>query len=106
MIARIWHGWTPAAKADTYVDYVRGTGVREQTSLQGNRGDFVLRRIEGDKAHFIVLSLWDSMEAVRRFSPDPEKAVFYPEDDQYLLELTPGIEHYEAVVSPDVFSER
>lgn len=100
MIARIWHGWTPAAKADAYVDYVKSTGVREQTSLAGNRGDFVLRRLEGDRMHFIVMSLWDSMDAVRSFSPDPEKAVFYPEDRQYLFDLTPGIEHYEIVVSP------
>jgi heme-degrading monooxygenase HmoA len=99
MIARIWHGWTPADKADAYVEYVKRTGVREQTSLPGNRGDFVLRRREGDRAHFIVMSLWESMESVRAFSPDPEKAVFYPEDHEYLLELTPGIEHYEVVVS-------
>lgn len=99
MVARIWHGWTPAAKADAYVDYLKRTGVKEQTSLAGNRGDLVLRRLEADKAHFIVLSLWDSMEAVRAFSPDPEKAVFYPEDEEYLLELTPGIEHYEVVIS-------
>jgi heme-degrading monooxygenase HmoA len=100
MIARIWHGWTPASKADEYVEYVKKTGVRAQTSLPGNRGDFVLRRPEGDRVHFIVMSLWESMEAVRAFSPDPEKAVFYPEDRDYLFELTPGIEHYEVAVAP------
>jgi heme-degrading monooxygenase HmoA len=100
MIARIWHGWTPADKAGTYAEYVRETGVREQTSLPGNRGTFVLRRIEGDRAHFIVLSLWDSMDAVRRFSSDPEKPIYYPRDAEYLLELTPDIEHYETVVAP------
>ncbi len=102
MIARIWHGWTPAEKADDYVDYLKRTGVEEQTSLAGNRGDFVLRRLEGDRAHFIVLSLWESMDAVRAFSAEPDEAVFYPEDKDYLLELTPGIEHYEIVVAPSI----
>ncbi len=101
MIARIWHGWTPREKADSYVDYIKATGVREQTSIEGNRGDYVFRRIEGDKAHFIVLSLWDSWEAVRRFAgEDPERAVYYPEDGKFLLEMPPDIEHYDVPVAP------
>jgi heme-degrading monooxygenase HmoA len=101
MIARIWHGWTPREKADSYVEYVKKTGVRDQTSIEGNRGDFVFHRIEGDRAHFIVLSLWDSWDAVKRFAgEEPEKAVYYPEDGQYLLTMPPDIEHYEVSVTP------
>ncbi len=101
MIARLWHGRTPRAKADSYVEYLKKTGVQDQTSIEGNRGDFVFRRIEGDVAHFIVLSLWDSWDAVRRFAGEnPEIAVYYPEDEKYLLEMPPDIEHYEVFVSP------
>ncbi|HJS73097.1 MAG TPA: antibiotic biosynthesis monooxygenase [Vicinamibacteria bacterium] len=101
MIARLWHGRTPREKADSYVEYLKKTGVKEQTSIEGNRGDFVFHRIEGDVAHFIVLSLWDSWDAVRRFAGDaPEKAVYYPEDCEYLLAMPPDIEHYEVDVSP------
>jgi len=100
MIARIWHGWTPAEQAETYAGYVKKTGVRDQTSIEGNRGDFLLRRIEDGRAHFIVISLWDSMDAVRRFAPDPDQPIYYPQDEDYLLELTPDVEHYEILVSP------
>lgn len=101
MIARMWYGWTPAEKAEAYAAYLEETGVRDQTSIAGNRGDYVLRRMEGGRAHFIVLSLWDSMDAVRRFSPDPDQPIYYPKDADYLLELTPDVEHYEVLVSPD-----
>ena len=101
MIARIWHGRTPREKADSYVEDLEKTGVRDQTAIEGNRGDYVFRRIEGEVAHFIVLSLWDSWDAIRRFAGnDPEVAVYYPEDREYLLEMPPDIEHYEVSVAP------
>ena len=36
MIARIWHGRTPREKADSYVEYLEKTGVRDQTAIEGN----------------------------------------------------------------------
>jgi heme-degrading monooxygenase HmoA len=102
MIARLWHGRTPRDKAERYVEYLKKTGVKEQTAIEGNRGDYVFHRIEGEVAHFIVLSLWDSWDAVRRFAGnDPGRAVYYPEDREYLLEMPPDIEHYEVAVSPE-----
>jgi hypothetical protein len=47
-------------------------------------------------AEFTTLTLWDSMDAIRRFAGDePERARYYPEDPEYLLEMTPFVEHYE-----------
>jgi len=59
---------------------------------------WVLRRIREDRAEFTLITLWDSMEAVRRFAgDDPETAVYYPEDDDYLLWREPKVDHYEVV---------
>jgi heme-degrading monooxygenase HmoA len=96
MIARLWHGVTEREKADEYLDYVNRTGVTDLRATPGNRGTFVLRRIEGPRAHFIVLSLWDSLETIKRFAgEDSERARYYPQDKTYLLELEPGVQHYE-----------
>jgi heme-degrading monooxygenase HmoA len=101
MIARSWHGVTPAAKADEYVDYLNQTGVPDLQGTAGNRGVYVLRRIEGDRAHFLLISLWDSYDAIRAFAgADPEIARYYPRDREYLLELEPGVTHYEVMVRP------
>ena len=98
MIARIWHGVTPADKADDYVDYLNRTGVPDYRATEGNRGVYVLRRIEGDCAHFVTLSLWASLDAIRGFAGDDvERARYYPEDADFLLEFEPTVTHYEVV---------
>jgi heme-degrading monooxygenase HmoA len=102
MIARLWRGVTPEAKAEAYLEYLKRTGVKECRATPGNRGVFVLLRRTGGRAEFLFVSLWESMEAIREFAgPDVEKAVYYPEDAEYLLEMEPGVAHYEAPVSPD-----
>jgi heme-degrading monooxygenase HmoA/uncharacterized damage-inducible protein DinB len=100
MIARTWDGVTDARRGDEYAEYVRRTGVAELAATEGNRGVYVLRRVEGDRARFRVVSLWDSMEGIRRFAgDDPERARYYPEDEKFLLSLTPTVEHYEVAVA-------
>ena len=42
--------------------------------------------------------LWDSFEAIRRFAgEDYEKAHYYPEDREFLIELEPFVDHYEVL---------
>ena len=102
MIARIWHGITAAAKADAYLDYLNQTGVPDYQATAGNRGVYVLRRIESDVAHFTLISLWDSMAAIEKFAgPEPEQARYYPEDKEFLLEFEPTVTHYEVLVRPE-----
>jgi len=94
MIARIWHGVTRAAQADEYLDYLRATGLADYRATPGNRDVRVLRRIEGERAHFVLLTLWDSVEAIARFAgPDIEVARYYPEDERFLLEREPRVDH-------------
>lgn len=96
MIARVWRGWTRADDADRYVEYLQQTGVAAFRSTPGNEGSHLLRRTEGDRTEFIVLSFWDSVEAVKRFAGDDiERAVFYPEDERFLVARDEHVTHYE-----------
>ncbi|RYD14135.1 MAG: hypothetical protein EOP90_15105 [Lysobacteraceae bacterium] len=96
MIARIWRGITLAGKADAYVAYLHETGLRDYADTAGNRGVSVLRREQGEHCEIMLVSLWDSMDAVRAFAGEnPERSVYYPEDSQYLLEMEPLVRHYE-----------
>lgn len=98
MILRSWKGATRAADANRYVEYLRVTGLAAFDATPGNRGHAILRRIDGDRAEFIVHSLWDSVEAVKAFAGDnPEVAVFYPEDEGFLVERDLTVDHYEVV---------
>ena len=101
MIARIWPGITREADKDTYFKYLEKTGLKEYASIPGNQGVWVLRRVYDGKSEFTLLSLWDSWDAVKAFAgPDYEKAVYYPEDEKFLLELDPFVTHYEVLASP------
>ena len=68
----------------------------EYRATPGNQGAWVLRRIVAGRAEFITLTFWDSLDAVRAFAGDDHgRAVYYPEDTRFLLEMLPTVEHYE-----------
>jgi heme-degrading monooxygenase HmoA len=101
MIARTWHGVTEAAKADEYFDYLKKTGVAEYQKTDGNRGVYVLRKIDRDRAHFLLLTFWESEDAIRRFAgSDIERARYFSEDEKFLLEFEPTVTHYEVLIQP------
>lgn len=105
MIARTWHGRVPVEKADAYYAYLQRTGLADYAATPGNRGVTVLRRDEGAVTHFLLLTLWESIDAVRAFAgSDYEQAQYYPEDDVYLLEREPFVMHYEVLESSDAAS--
>jgi heme-degrading monooxygenase HmoA len=55
-----------------------------------------LRREIDGKTEFVMFTLWDSMDAIRSFAGErPEVAVFYPEDDRYLIERDEHVSHFE-----------
>jgi heme-degrading monooxygenase HmoA/ketosteroid isomerase-like protein len=98
MIARTWRGITPAAKADAYRVYLQRTGLKDYAGTEGNRGVLALRRIQGEQAEFLLVTLWESWEAIRRFAgEDVDTAVYYAEDDDFLLYREPRVTHYEVV---------
>jgi heme-degrading monooxygenase HmoA len=91
----------PAAQADAYFSYLQGTGLPGYRATPGNRGVYVFRRVKDGEAHFLLTSLWDSMDAIRKFAGDDvERARYYPEDRDYLLELEPTVTHYEVLAAP------
>jgi heme-degrading monooxygenase HmoA len=63
----------------------------------GNREVNIWRSVEGEVAHFWTVSTWDTMESIKAFSgEDVEKAKYYPEDQDFLLEFEPKVLHYES----------
>jgi heme-degrading monooxygenase HmoA len=98
MIARTWRGATKAQDGEAYLGYLHRTGFAEYRKTPGNRGVLGLRRIVNDRAEFLLVSLWESEDAIRQFAgSDIEKAVFYPEDERFLVDRDNHVSHYEVV---------
>jgi heme-degrading monooxygenase HmoA len=96
MIARIWHGAVRAEEAAAYAAYVQRTGIEGYQRTPGNHGAWLLWNVDGNRAKFITMSLWESRAAIEGFAgEDIEKAVFYPEDEQFLIERDLVVRHYE-----------
>ena len=105
MIARTWHGRVPASRSDKYHEYLLRTGVPDYKATPGNCGVFVFRRTDGDVTHYLLTTLWESYDAIRAFAgSDFERARYYPEDDNYLLEREPFVTHYEVLAAGDAAS--
>lgn len=101
MIARQWIGETLESNAEEYFKYLEKTGVNHCKGIKGNEGVWLLRRIYDGKAKFVFVSLWDSLESIKTFAgAEYEKAVYYPEDTKFLLNLDPYVTHYEVLVAP------
>jgi len=95
MIARTWRGVVRAEDAEAYAEYIRATGIAEYAATPGNRGAYLLYRIAGDRAEVLTISFWDSLDAVRGFAGDDiDRAVFYPEDDRYLVDRDLTANHF------------
>jgi hypothetical protein len=95
MIARIWHGAVPAAKGDAYLKRMREVALPDYKSILGNRGAYCLHRVEGDVAHFDMLTFWDDVDAIKRFAgEDYQVAKYYDFDRSFLIELEPYVRHY------------
>jgi len=104
MIARIWRGVTKESKADEFFDYMLKTGVKDLRATEGNLGALVLRHVDEGHADFLLISLWKSLDHIRRFAGDDiDKAVYYSEDKKYLDKLEPKVVHYDVLVGLEQF---
>lgn len=96
MIARTWRGVTASEDAQNYVRYLEKTGFHEYRRSPGNLGVVCLQHTEGDRTEFLLVSFWTTEDAAIAFGGgDPSTAVFYPEDDRYLVERDEFVRHHQ-----------
>ena len=101
MITRIWRGWTRPEDTDAYAEYILGTGIAEYKATSGNQGAYLISRPDGDRTEFLTVSFWDDHDSIVAFAgEDIDQAVFYPEDDIFLIDRETTVKHFQ-VHSPD-----
>lgn len=95
-VVRMWRGVIRTRDRDEYVEYVERTGIEEYRAIAGNRDAWTLtRELPDGLTEIVTVSRWDSLESIRGFAGDDiEKAVYYPEDDRFLVERDDTVRHY------------
>lgn len=98
LIARTWRGETRAEDSQAYADYLERTGIAEYRQTPGNLGVLGLRRVRDGIAEFLLVTLWESEAAVKRFAgSNLSTAKFYPEDERYLVQKDDTAVHYDII---------
>jgi len=102
MIARVWHGWTKPEKADAYESLLRDEMFPEIQQIEGSKGAYLLRRGGDKEVEFVTITLFESLDAVRRFAGEKyETAVLHPKAHALLSRFDGKSEHYEVKIVPE-----
>jgi len=99
MIARVWRGVAVAEKAKNYIEHLQRIILPELYQIEGFRGAYVLRRDLDAGVEFTVQTLWESMDAIRKFAgKNVEAAVVAPAARPLFREFDLMATHYEIVL--------
>ena len=98
MIIREWRGRVSPTNADAYPRHFREKVVPELRKLPGFLGAHLARRQLGDQIEFLILTRWQSMDAIRGFAgADHDKAVVEPGAIAALVEFDRAVQHYVVI---------
>lgn len=103
MIARTWIGWAPQENVDAYVSFLEGKVLKDIRRIDGHHGAYVFKRpiSENGEMEFLVITFWESMEAIRQFAgDDPSVAVVEDEARALLSNFDEHVNHYDVIHSP------
>ena len=100
MIARHWRGWTTPQNADAYEQLLKDRVLPGLKKIEGYRGGYILRSNGESEVEFVVINIFDSLEAIKRFAGfDYQIPVFEPEARKLLSRVEPVALHYEVRAS-------
>jgi hypothetical protein len=100
-IARLWRGITRADAAAAYVEHLQSATFPQLRQIPGYRGAWLMRRVVPQGVEFLVMSLWDSLDAIERFAgPQPETAVVPPAARALMVEYDERVQHFELINAP------
>jgi hypothetical protein len=96
MIARHWRGWTELTNANAYEALLKDKVLPSLKRVEGYKGGCILRTDGPEETEFVVVNLFESLDAVKRFAgPEYSVPVFEPEARKLLSKIEPVARHYE-----------
>ena len=100
MIARMWKGSALPERADEYEKHLETSVLPELRQIDGFQGVQLLRQDSTETVEFIVLTFWESMDAIRKFAgEDAEVAVVAPAAQPLFREYDSRVKHLQVVLN-------
>jgi heme-degrading monooxygenase HmoA len=98
MISRHWRGLAKPEHADDYVEHLRTDTIGQLSKIPGFVSVSILRRKVQQGVEFLILTNWQSMEAIEQFAGhDLETAVVPERVQEMMIEYDRRVRHYELV---------
>jgi heme-degrading monooxygenase HmoA len=98
MIARHWRGYARGDRAADYEAHLRKATLPSLARIAGFVDASILKRPAGNGVEFLVITRWQSMEAVRQFAgADVDAAVVPAEVEEMMIDYDRRVAHYEVV---------
>ena len=98
MISRHWRGLARLAEAGAYERHLLGPTLAELEEIPGFIDVALHRRRFKEGIQFLVITRWQSLEAITKFAgPDAEAAVVPAEVEAMMIEFDRRVEHFEVV---------
>lgn len=98
MIARYWRGLVKRDSADAYIAHLQSDTLPQLVQLAGFHDAKILRRDLPQGVEFLVVTFWESLDAIRAFAGnDVESAVVPPRARDMMIEYDRKSRHYDVV---------
>jgi heme-degrading monooxygenase HmoA len=98
MAARIWKGYTSAANADAYEQFLKTEFLPyiEKKNIPGYKKFQLLKKQEGDETAFITIMWFTSLEKIKQFAGENyEQSIVHPKAQALLSRYDKTASHYE-----------
>ncbi len=96
MIARIWQGKTKIIHLEEYTRFMKSRAIPDYKNTDGFVKLVFLKRTDSEFAYFNLITFWKNIEVIKNFAgKNFERAKYYPEDEDYLIDFPEEVVHYE-----------
>ncbi|MEW6350522.1 MAG: antibiotic biosynthesis monooxygenase [Thermodesulfobacteriota bacterium] len=98
MIARHWRGIAKPGEAGRYIGHLKTDTFPKLAAIHGFISASILTRELEHGTEFLVITRWDSMDAIEQFAgPSAEEAVVPASVQSMMVEFDQRVIHYEVV---------
>lgn len=95
MIARHWRGLAKKENATPYIDHLLNGTFPLLKTIKGFISASILQQETNEGIWFLIITQWESIEAIRQFAGDePTVAVVPPLVQQLMIRYDKQVEHY------------
>ena len=98
MIARQWRGVAKKSDASRYVAHLRAETFPQLAGIRGFIDASILRRETTEGVEFLIVTRWESIDAIQKFAgAEAERAVVPEEVQAMMVRYDQTVAHYEVV---------